>query len=157
MPRCAPRIAAPLALCVVACASAPAGTEGAIADYAMRERVAAVRVGQTWDEARAILGDAPVRRPGHPERPFPSPRRALTLTTPDGAAVRVEVYVVATRPAAGCPDVHFEDVPVAFVDGVVVAKGWPDLERSWRAWGGALQALRRVQERRLCEPETAAR
>jgi hypothetical protein len=71
--------------------------------------------------------------------------------------VRVEVYVVATRPAEGCPDVHFEDVPIAFVDGVVEGKGWGHLERRWRTWGGGLQALRSAQERRRCEPGTAAR
>jgi hypothetical protein len=162
MPRCARRIAAPFLVWIplawaVGCASAPADPTGAIHDYAMRERVAAVEVGQTLDEAHAILGDAPVRRPGHPERPFPSPRSALTLTARDGASVRVEVYVVATRPAEGCPDVHFEDVPIAFVDGVVEGKGWGHLERRWRTWGGGLQALRSAQERRRCEPWTAAR
>jgi hypothetical protein len=48
--------------------------------------------------------------------------RISVLPTPAGESVRVELYVVAARSAEGCPDVHYEDVPVAFVDDVVVAR-----------------------------------
>jgi hypothetical protein len=47
--------------------------------------------------------------------------------------------VVAARSAEGCPDVHVEDAPVVFRDGVVAARGWEAVEADWRGWGGSLE------------------
>jgi hypothetical protein len=121
-----------------------------IQSWAMRERVARVEVGQSRDQARAILGDAPVRKPGHPEDPFPTPLRSLELAPGAGPAVRVELYVVASYPAQGCPDVHFRDVPIVFVDDVVAGTDWAFVERNWRAWGGSLATLREARDGRQC-------
>jgi hypothetical protein len=155
------RPAAPLVLVAglvaLGCASAPANPTGAIHDFTMRDRVARVNAGQTLEEARVILGDDPVRKPGHPDDPYPSPHRTQLFTTPAGVSVRIDVYVVATRPAEGCPDVHFEDEPIAYLDGVVAGKDWAWVERHWRAWGGSLEALRDAQDRHRCPypvPET---
>jgi len=121
----------------------------------MRERLRGVEVGQSAEQARAILRREPVRKPGHPDDPFPSPLHALALTTPTGERVEVEVYVVATRPARGCPDVHYDDMPVAYVDGVVAGTGWEFVEWRWRDWGGSLAALREAQDRFRCREPAA--
>ncbi len=72
----------------------------------MRARVERVAVGQSDAAAHAILGRDPVQRPGHPEDPYPSPRRTLALETPIGGALVLELYVVTARAAEGCPDVQ---------------------------------------------------
>jgi len=156
-PRRACRIAAPAAIALAAVWLAAVGCAGAsgeaphlVHDFTMRERVARVQAGQTLEEAHAILGDAPVRKPGHPDDPFPTPHRALELVAATGEPVRVEIYVVAARTAEGCPDVHWDDEPVAYLDGVVAGKGWVFVERRWRGWGGSLEALREVQNRHRC-------
>ena len=116
----------------------------------MRARVGRVAVGQSDAAAHAILGRDPVQRPGHPEDPYPSPRRTLALETPIGGALVLELYVVTARAAEGCPDVHVEDAPVVFRDGAVAALGWEDVEAGWRAWGGSLDALRDVRDTYQC-------
>ncbi len=121
----------------------------------MRARIARVEVGQSREQVHAILGDAPVRRPGHPDDPFATPLRTLELATGAGSAVRVELYVVAAQPAEGCPDVHFRDVPIAFVGDTVAGTGWDFVERSWRGWGGSLAALREARDGRRCPPPPA--
>jgi hypothetical protein len=148
----ASRLAGGLACALVAlgCAAPGARAAAAIHDYQMRERVARVEPGQSQVEARAILGRDPVHRPGHPGEPYPSPLRALALRTPEGDPVQVELYVVAARAAQGCPDVHYEDAPVAFRRGVVAARGWQTVEASWRAWGGSLAQLREVRDGSRC-------
>jgi hypothetical protein len=123
----------------------------AILDYQMRERIAHIEVGQSDAQARAILGHDPVHRPGHPAEPFPSPLRSLALRTPEGDAVRIELYVVAARAREGCPDVRYVDAPVAFRGGAVTARGWQDVEASWRGWGGELAQLRDARDVLRCE------
>jgi hypothetical protein len=144
-----------IALAALGCASASAPERAresdAIHDFAMRARVERLVVGQSEQAARAILGRDAVQRPGHPEDPYPSPRRALSLATPGGEELRLELYVVAARRAEGCPDVHVEDAPVAFRGGTVAALGWEEVEASWRAWGGSLDALRDVRDTYQCE------
>jgi len=115
----------------------------------MRARVERIAPGQSEAAARAILGRDPVERPGHPGDPFPSPLRALALETPSGP-LRIETYVVLARAAEGCPDVHVEDVPVAFRAGAVAARGWQEVEANWRAWGGSLEALRDARDTYRC-------
>jgi hypothetical protein len=121
-----------------------------VAPYAMRDRVDRIEAGQDLAAVHAILGRDPVRKPNHPDAPFPTPLHALELSAPDGRTVRLETYVVAARPAAGCPDFQYEDVPLLYVDGVVAYKGWGMVEWTWRDWGGSLAALRAVQERLRC-------
>ncbi len=153
-----PRVLA-TALAALGCASdAPRETPRdapAIQDFAMRERVERVAIGQTAEQAHAILGRDPVQRPGHPAKPFPSPLRTISLDTRAGESLRIEVYVVAARPAEGCPDVHIEDVPVVFRDGVVAARSWEEVEASWRSWGGSLETLRRVRDTHQCDAPRA--
>lgn len=149
-----------IALAALGCASERAreapGAAAAIPDFAMRARVARVAPGQTAAQAHAILGRDPVERPGHPGEPFPTPLRTFALTTPAGGELQLELYVVTARAASGCPDVHVEDVPVAFAGGVVVAHGWQAVEAGWRDWGGTLDSLRRVRDTRRCDAPTAA-
>jgi hypothetical protein len=134
-------------------ASGPA----AIQDFAMRARVERVAVGQSADQAHAILGREPVQRPGYPAEPFPTPRRAISVATPTGEVLRIELYVVGARSAEGCPDVHVEDAPVVFRGGVVAARGWEEVEARWRGWGGSLDELRRVRDTYQCDaPSTAS-
>ena len=138
------------ALAGLGCATAHARDVAAIHDYEMRERVDRVAVGQSAAEARAILGRNPIHRPGHPAEPYPSPLRSLALHTPEGDAVQVELYVVAARAREGCPDVHYEDAPVAFRRGAVAARGWEAVEESWRGWGGGLAELREARDALRC-------
>jgi hypothetical protein len=148
-----------IALAALGCASrsaiAPRHGFAAIHDFAMRARVERVAVGQTTDEARAILGREPVHKPGHPDDPFPSPVRAFTLEPKRGDALRIELYVVAARAAEGCPDVQIEDVPVVFRGGAVAARGWEAVEAGWRAWGGTLAALRSARDTHRCDAPAA--
>lgn len=143
-----------IALIALGCASnepALASGPGAIQDYAMRARVARVAVGQSAQEAHAILGREPVQRPGHPDDPFPSPRQAISVAMPTGETLRIELYVVGARSAEGCPDVHVEDAPVVFQNGAVAALGWEEVEARWRGWGGSLESLRRVRDTYQCD------
>jgi hypothetical protein len=143
-----------IALIALGCAShepALASGPGAIQDYAMRARVARLAVGQSAQEAHAILGREPVQRPGHPDDPFPSPRQAISVATPTGETLRIELYVVGARSAEGCPDVHVEDAPVVFQNGAVAALGWEEVEARWRGWGGSLESLRRVRDTYQCD------
>jgi hypothetical protein len=151
-----------IALAALGCAShepALATGPGAIHDYAMRARVERVAAGQSADEAHAILGREPVQRPGHPDDPFPTPRQAISVATPTGDTLRIELYVVGARSAEGCPDVHVEDAPVVFQSGAVVAVGWEQVEARWRGWGGSLDSLRRIRDTYQCElaPDASAR
>ena len=134
---------------VVAVGCASTGT-GSVHGWAMAARLRQVEVGQSIDAAHLILGRDPVRKPGHPKDPFPSPTMALDWETPKGQAARVELYVIAARAAKGCPDVHYEDVPVAYLDGVVVGTSWEFVEWSWRSWGGSLHRLREIQDSYRC-------
>jgi hypothetical protein len=134
------------------CRSAPA-VHGVPA-YVVRERMRAVEVGQTIEQVHAILRRDPVRRPRHPDDPFPTPLRVEELVAPDGSAVRLEIYVVATRPADGCPDHHYDDAPVLFVDGRVAGLDWEFVEWGWRGWGGRLEVLRGLQDRYRCPDST---
>ena len=129
---------------------APAPQATSVPPYSVRDRMDRIEVGQTQAAAQVILGRQPVRKPNHPQSPFPTPLRVLELHAPDGRNVRLETYVVATQPAQGCPDFQYDDVPVAFIDGVVAGKGWEYLEENWRRWGGALDALRAARERPSC-------
>ena len=122
----------------------------------MRARVARLAVGQSTQDARAILGSDPVQRPGHPDDPFPSPRRAISVATPTGETLRIELYVVGARSAEGCPDVHIEDAPVVFQRDAVAALGWEEIEARWRGWGGSLESLRRVRDTYQCDLAPAA-
>jgi hypothetical protein len=150
-----------IALAGLACASGRprefAREPGAIQDFAMRARVERVAIGQSAQEAHAILGGDPVQRPGHPANPFPSPLRAVAVATPTGQTLRIELYVVAARSAEGCPDVRIEAEPVVFRDGRVAARGWESVEASWRSWGGSLEGLRSVRDTYQCdEPPPAS-
>lgn len=119
--------------------------------YEMRERIRELAPGQTRSEVRRVLGSLPVRKPGHPDAPFATPHRVGAFTTPAGDRVRLEVYVVATRPAEGaCPDVQYDDAPVAYLNDRVVALDWDALEWRWREWGGDLGVLRALQDRFVC-------
>ncbi|MGH0029136.1 MAG: hypothetical protein ACQGVC_05065 [Myxococcota bacterium] len=124
--------------------------------HVLRERHRAVEIGQTRAQVRDQMGDVPVRRPGHPDAPFPTPYREVELRPPGGGSLRLEVYVVATRPAEGCPDVQYDDRPVAYRDGRVVATTWEELEWGWRDWGGDLASLRAAQDRFVCDPDLEA-
>ena len=97
-----------------------------------------------------------MQRPGHPDEPFPSPRRAISVATPTGESLRIELYVVGARSAEGCPDVHVEDAPVVFQSGVVAARSWEEVEARWRGWGGSLEALRHVRDTYQCDRAPAA-
>ena len=96
-----------------------------------------------------------MQRPGYPQHPFASPRRAISVATPTGESLRIELYVVGARSAEGCPDVHVEDVPVVFREGVVAARGWEAVEASWRGWGGTLAELRSVRDTYQCSDAPA--
>jgi hypothetical protein len=144
-----------LAIAALGCASEAARAGAAIQDFAMRARVDRVAIGQTAEQAHAILGRDPVERPGHPSEPFPTPLRAVAMKTPTGS-LQIELYVVAARAAEGCPDVHVEDVPVVFLDGVVAARSWEAVEASWRGWGGTLESLRRVRDTWRCDAPSNA-
>jgi hypothetical protein len=135
---------------------APAPQAASVPPYSVRDRMDRVEVGQAQAAAQAILGRQPVRKPNHPQSPFPTPLRVLELRAPDGRNVRLETYVVATQPARGCPDFQYDDVPVAFIDGVVAGKGWEYLEENWRRWGGSLDALRAARQRPSCLEVTEA-
>jgi len=145
-------VAAGISACLLPVCASP-GPE-ILPPYSMRDRVERIEAGQTLADAHAVLGRTPVRKPNHPDAPFPTPLHALDLRAPDGRMVRLETYVVAARPAAGCPDFQYEDAPIVFIDGVVAAKSWEFVEWSWRGWGGSLAALRVVQDRHRCPAET---
>ncbi len=124
----------------------------------MRDRLREVEVGDTLEQAHARLRRDPVRKPGHPGDPFPTPLHVVQLEAPDGRRVRLETYVVAARRAEGCPDFHYEDVPVVYVDGIVAGMTWEFVEWRWRNWGGELGRLRALQDRYRCsEPEAPER
>jgi hypothetical protein len=146
-----------IALAALDCAAQPVRDAApAIQDYAMRERIERIEIGQTAEQAHAILGRDPVQRPGHPAKPFPSPLRTLTLDSRAGESLSIELYVVAARAAEGCPDVHVEDVPVVFRNGVVAARSWEVVEASWRGWGGSLEALRSARDTLQCDAPLGA-
>jgi hypothetical protein len=119
--------------------------------HELRERHRSLEPGDSQESVRSRLGDLPVQRPGHPDAPFPTPYRATALRTAAGQEVRLEVYVVGVRPAEGCPDVQYDDAPVAYLDGRVVALSWEDVEWRWREWGGDLGVLRALHDRFVCE------
>jgi hypothetical protein len=152
-------LAIAIALEAAGCASgrprALATGPAAIQDFAMRARVARVALGQSAEQAHAILGSDPVQRPGHPADPYTSPRRAISVATPTGESLRIELYVVGARSAEGCPDVHVEDAPVVFQRGVVAARSWEEVEARWRSWGGSLESLRRVRDTYQCDERAA--
>lgn len=137
-----------LLACQSACQSAD--VPHSVAAGTMLERMRRVEVGQSVAEVHAILKDDPVRKPGHPQDPFPTPLHRITLHPPDRSEVVLETYVVATRPEKGCPDFLYEDVPVVFVDGVVAVRSWEEVEWRWRGWGGGLDRLRWLQDRHRC-------
>ena len=114
------------------------------------DRVREVEVGDTLEHAHSLLREDPVRKPNHPGDPFSSPHRVVELAAPDGSRVRLETYVVGARSAEGCPDFHYDDVPIVFVDGVVAGKTWEYVEWRWRDWGGELDLLRSFQDRYRC-------
>lgn len=118
--------------------------------HVLRERMRNVKEGQPSSEVHRILGDVPVRKPGHPGEPFSTPLHRVSLRPPDGTSVIIETYVVATRPMKGCPDFLYEDVPVVFVDDIVAGRSWEFVEWNWRAWGGGLDRLRWIQDRHRC-------
>jgi hypothetical protein len=127
-----------IALAALGCASSPGVDARARKPTRSRtSRCARASSGSPSGRAsrpRARSSEAiPVQRPGHPEDPYPSPRRSLSLEA-GGEALRLELYVVAARSAEGCPDVHVEDAPVAFRSGTVAALGWEEVEANWRAW-----------------------
>lgn len=144
-------------LVLLALAACRSGPPQALPAHELRERLAGIEAGQTLGEVRAAIGALPVLRPGHPESPFPTPLRAMEWRSPAGERIRVEVYVVAVRPAHGCPDVQYDDSPLAFVNERVVATQWDALEWRWRGWGGALAGLRSLQDRFGCDEEAVAR
>ena len=117
---------------------------------ALERRLARVRVGQSLEEARDLIGRSRVRRPGADGGSFPSPLRRIELETPEGRRVELEVYVVLAAPAEGCPDVQAELAPLVALDGEIAALDWDYVERNWRDWGGALDALREVRDVHEC-------
>ena len=121
----------------------------------MRTRIETIERGQTLAEVHEILGREAVRKPNHPDAPFPLPLHVIGWRTPDGSALRVETYVVAAHPADGCPDYQYEDAPILYIDGVVIGTGWRFAERHWREFGGSLADLREIQQRPQC-PESKA-
>jgi hypothetical protein len=144
-----PRVIALLAL-ASACESAvpPSPAEPTdIPAATLRSRHAKIAMGDTRAEVADAMGSQPVRRPGHPDAPFPTPLRVADWTAPSGEPIRLEVYVTATRPADGCPDLLYDDAPVAYADGRVVATTWEEVEWRWRGWGGELARLRALQDR----------
>jgi len=143
-------VALPLALlaALIACQS-PAPTR--VPAHELRARHREIRVGESLEQVHARMGELPASRPGHPDDPFPTPYRVTTFRTPGGDTVRLEVYVVAVRPADGCPDVQYEDAPVAYLNRRVATLSWDELEWRWREWGGDLGVLRALQDRFVCE------
>lgn len=135
----------------VACAG-PGPEPASVPAWTLRERHAAVKIGQTPGEVASLLGSLPVRRPGHPDDPFSTPLHVAEWVGPAHERIRLEVYVVEARPAGGCPDVQYDDAPVVFVDGRVAGTTWEFVEQHWRDWGGDLRRLRRLQDRFSCEP-----
>jgi hypothetical protein len=124
--------------------------------YEMRERIRLVEEGQTIREVHDILRRPPIRKPGHPDDPFPSPLHVVELETVDQPAVRVETYVIATRRQEGCPDFGYDDKPIVFLDGIVAGLTWEFVEWRWQEWGGELSQLRDIQDRHRC-PEASRR
>ena len=135
-------------LAALGCAAVSAGPPegGPIQAWDLRDRLRQIEPGQGREDVHAILGRDPVQKPGHPDAPFSSPLRELTLTTPRGETVAIELYVVEAYPVEGCPDVVYRSEPVVFVDGAVAALGWDAVEARWREWGGTLAALRDARE-----------
>lgn len=146
------RARSPILLLALGCACATQGPESLPA-YALRDRHAAIEIGQSRPAVATLMGGLPVRRPGHPEAPFPTPLRSAEWVAPGGERIRLEVYVIAARPVEGCPDVQYDDAPVAFVDDRVAGKTWDFVEWRWRAWGGDLARLRALQDRFVCDFE----
>jgi hypothetical protein len=112
-----------------------------------------VKEGQTVPEVHAILRRPPVRKPGHPDDPFPSPLQIVELERYGQSKVRIETYVVATRREKGCPDYGYDDRPVVFLDGIVAGLSWEFVEWRWQEWGGQLARLRDIQDRHRCPEE----
>lgn len=133
----------------------PARAPHGVAPETVRSRVERVEPGQTLREVREILGREGVRKPNHPDAPFPLPLRVIGWRTPGGHALRVETYVIAAHPAEGCPDYQYDDAPILYSDGVVIGTGWRFAERHWREFGGSLADLRATQQRHQC-PESQA-
>ena len=131
-----------------ACAS---GHPPSVPAYEYRHRLREIVLGQSIEQVHATLGEDPVRRPARPETPIPSPFRVLEFDGPDGQEIRLEAYVIEVWRADGCPDFHYRDAPVGYVDGRVAALDWASLEWNWEHWGGSLADLRRVQDRFRCE------
>jgi len=137
-------LAAALGCAAPPSAEAPTEPKGVYA-AALARRLAQVDVGDSAESVRARLARHPVRRPRPGGEPFPSPLRSLALTTPEGRAVELELYVVAVEPGPGCPAVHTELAPVVYLDGRVAGLDWDYVEASWRDWGGSLAALREAR------------
>lgn len=136
---------------LIGCATSGPQTVPA-AEY--RSRIRELAVGQPIAEAHALLGSDPVRKPRHRDEPFAAPLRAVERVAPDGRRVRVEIYVVDAWRARGCPDVHYRDVPIVYVDGEVASIGWDALEWQWQGYGGSLEELRALQDRFACDDPT---
>jgi hypothetical protein len=118
--------------------------------YEMRERFRAVKEGQTVREVHNILRRPPIRKPGHPDDPFPTPLHIVEFERFGHPLVRIETYVVATRLEKGCPDFGYDDRPVVFIDGIVAGLSWEFVEWRWQEWGGELARLRQIQDRHHC-------
>jgi len=116
-----------------------------------RERLREIEIGQTQEAVHARLGNAPVKKPRHPESPLPTPRYVIAFERADGVPIRLESYIVKVRRRDGCPDYTFDDVPITFVGGVVYALDWDSIEWEWEKWGGDLSELRAAQDRFTCE------
>ena len=127
----------------------------AVPAYEFRSRLRSVSIGQSIEEVHEIVRDDAVRVPNHPDAPIPSPIRTIAFSGPAGQ-IRVEVYVVAVWRAEGCPDFHYQDIPVSYVNGRVVSKQWDYLEWRWQDWGGSMAALRDAQDRFACPPDRPA-
>jgi hypothetical protein len=141
------------AVLLVACATSGPPTVPA---YTYRTRVRELQIGQSIPDAHATLGSDRVRKPNHPQDPFDSPLQVLQLRDRSGRSIRIETYVIEAWRAQGCPDFHYRDVPVTYVDGTLSSIGWDELEWKWADWGGSLADLRAAQDRFACDTPAAS-
>ncbi len=133
-------------LCLLACGhAAPSAPPERSYPTGNGAHFARVEAGQSPAEVRQRFGELAIANPLAADQPFANPHLELVVEDARGGRVRIWLYLIELRTHPRCPYLTFTDRPVAFEDGRVVARSWPELETRLGSWGqsaGWYRALR---------------